>query len=126
MLLLCGKNPRLVHHQTAVEGDVFCLTGRSRDVVVLGQIIAEPAHKGGADAAALFIDGIAGGVNQIVNALLHLSRVITVRYKTVNLQQLLAVVHQLLEPQPFGMAQEEEIDHLGECRQGDFHIVVVG
>ena len=59
--------PCLVHHQTAVEGDVFCLTGRSRDVVVLGQIIAEPAYKGGADAAALFIDGIAGGVNQIVN-----------------------------------------------------------
>ena len=118
--------PRLVHHQTAVERDVFSLTGISRDVVVLGQIIAEPAYKGGADAAAFFIDGIAGGINQIVDALLHLSRVIKVRYTVVNLQQLLAIVDQLFEPQSFGMAQEEEIDHLGECWQGDLHIVVVG
>ena len=53
--------PCLVDHQAAVEGDVFRLAGAPRDVVVLGQLVAEAAHEGGADAAALLVDGIAGG-----------------------------------------------------------------
>ena len=78
-----------------------------------GQPVLELRGESRLDAAAEDVDGVLGAVHKVVDALVHAVEVLAGREEAVEVEDLAAVVAQVLEEHALGVAQVEEVERLG-------------
>lgn len=115
-----------VDDQGAVESDMLGHHLLADNIVIAGHGVVELAEEDLLDAAAFLVDGIFGGVDEVVDAGFHFVEVLTVGDILVELKEFETVVDEFFEEEPFGVAQEKEIKRFGQGWELDFAIAIVG
>lgn len=102
------------------------LTFLTRDDIVGSEVLVEDTEEGTADDGDFLVEGVAGGVDEGVNEV-RLADGIGCRTElTIDGEEFVAVIGELLEGYAFRMTKVEKIEGFGKWGEKDFLMVIVG
>ena len=100
--------------QVAVEGDFAGFAAGAGEVVEAGDAVVDDVPEGPLDAGQADVQGVAVGVEQVVDALADLLRIVAAGEAGVDATDFFLVFLQLFEASPFRMPQIEEVQRFGQ------------